>query len=76
MPMNIFVGQILESEIVESKLYTLRILMAISDFPSKNCTSLSIYKNAFSPQNFIHSAYYQSVKINLPIRQYDISLGL
>ena len=33
--MNIFVGQIPRSEIVESKLYILRILMDISDFPSK-----------------------------------------
>lgn len=48
--MNIFVGQIPRSEIVESKLYILRILMDISDFPSKNCISLSIYKNAFSPR--------------------------
>lgn len=74
--MNIFVGQIPRSEIVESKLYTLRILMAISDFPSKKIVLVYQYTRMPFPRTTYTLPYYQSVKINLPIRQYDISLGL
>lgn len=48
--MNIFVGQIPRSEIVESKLYTLRILMAISDFPPKIVLVYQYTRMPFPPE--------------------------